>query len=454
MPLNLDLNTGARGMFLVDSNGNQIKTSADGSFSTQDNDNTPIATTPGAANNAILFATDTQGYRGITFSLYGTYTLGTQTEASNDGTNWVACQVLDTNSNSYTTSPTSQNRAYYAPATARYFRVRVSSYTSGTITSVALLKQTNVDPGNVTISGVPSIQGNVQSAANDSGAPVKVGGRYNAAGITLADNQRGDLQLDNKARLVTRPTTIKFFASDAWGNESMAATDSPDGGAISVCGGYLYNGGTWDRIRDVTSANNTTGTGIQAVGPLAAYNATTPTFTDGRMGELQINAQGRLLVQQSSTATLTSDGQTSGFTGTGVQAVASQNQVFNGSTWDRQRGNTVGTFIAANQNFVESTTALAAASSITAAARGVGTETRFAFFVAEAYADQAGTLYVERSTNGTTWVPANGTSGTAVAAGASVQVKLTITTAQYRVRFLNGATAQTSFLLTSAISLN
>lgn len=40
--------------------------------------------------------------------------------------------------------------------------------------------------------------GTVASGATDSGAPIKVGGRYNSTPITLTDGQRGDLQQDAK----------------------------------------------------------------------------------------------------------------------------------------------------------------------------------------------------------------------------------------------------------------
>ena len=46
--------------------------------------------------------------------------------------------------------------------------------------------------------------GNVASGAADSLAPVKVGGKYNSANITLTDGQRGDLQVDAGGNLRTR----------------------------------------------------------------------------------------------------------------------------------------------------------------------------------------------------------------------------------------------------------
>jgi hypothetical protein len=44
--------------------------------------------------------------------------------------------------------------------------------------------------------------GNVASGATDAGNPVKVGGKYNATLPTIADGQRGDLQVDANGRLI------------------------------------------------------------------------------------------------------------------------------------------------------------------------------------------------------------------------------------------------------------
>lgn len=71
------------------------------------------------------------------------------------------------------------------------------------------------------------------------------------------------------------------------------------------------------------------------------------------------------------------------------------------------------------------------------------------FFVASVFADQAGTLFVEKLVGGT-WYPVNGTAGTATVAGATTVSKVSITTASgYRARFVNGATPTTSLAITT-----
>lgn len=63
----------------------------------------------------------------------------------------------------------------------------------------------------------------------------------------------------------------------------------------------------------------------------------------------------------------------------------------------------------------------------------------------EVWADQAGTLYLEESENNSTWTA---TRAVAVSAGVTAQVPWTILTKRYfRFRYVNGATAQTGFIL-------
>lgn len=69
-------------------------------------------------------------------------------------------------------------------------------------------------------------------------------------------------------------------------------------------------------------------------------------------------------------------------------------------------------------------------------------------FRAFAVSDQAGTLSVQQSVDGTTWHEL-GTQ--AVSANTPVQIEVKIVLPLVRVRYVNGATPQTSFLLASAL---
>lgn len=104
--------------------------------------------------------------------------------------------------------------------------------------------------------------------------------------------------------------------------------------------------------------------------------------------------------------------------------------------------------------FNDTSTPLGGGGSVTGASRDVNTAgTAYAFFVAEAYADVAGTLFVEKSADSATWYPANG-AGAAMGAGATASVKVPLVARYYRYRFVNGAGAQTTFAVFSNFVLN
>jgi len=86
------------------------------------------------------------------------------------------------------------------------------------------------------------------------------------------------------------------------------------------------------------------------------YNATKPTYTDGDRADLQLGARGSLIVE------INTAGGTSGITSSADNAdavaatatanslrIANSNRVFNGSTWDRMRGDTEGTHMVGNE---------------------------------------------------------------------------------------------------------
>ena len=117
-------------------------------------------------------------------------------------------------------------------------------------------------------------------------------------------------------------------------------------------------------------------------------------------------------------------------------------------------GNAVLGVVNVGQGFTDSTTALAAAATFTGTARA-NSGTQYAYFNATAWADQAGMLYIDQSLDtGATYQPV---LSQAVAAniGANLSVRLAGafgSATLYRVRFVNGATAQTPFRLSSSIT--
>lgn len=101
--------------------------------------------------------------------------------------------------------------------------------------------------------------------------------------------------------------------------------------------------------------------------------------------------------------------------------------------------------------YTDSVAALAASANFTGTGRGIPGG-QFAFFAASAYADQAGTLFIDQSLDiGATFFPV---TSVAVGANTTGQLAVRITGAissatVYRVRYVNGATAQANFRLAS-----
>lgn len=104
--------------------------------------------------------------------------------------------------------------------------------------------------------------------------------------------------------------------------------------------------------------------------------------------------------------------------------------------------------------FTDSTTALAASATFTGTGRA-NSAGQFAFFNATAFADQAGTLFIDQSLD--TGATYQAIASQAVAAGGagllSVRLCGAVSTATlYRVRYVNGATLQATFRLSSSFS--
>lgn len=103
----------------------------------------------------------------------------------------------------------------------------------------------------------------------------------------------------------------------------------------------------------------------------------------------------------------------------------------------------------------ESVTAQAISATVTGTARdtgvAVGSAHRYAAFNAFAFADQAGTLRIEVSTDNVTWRRAS--ADQAVAAGAALYLSVPVTARWHRAVYINGAVAQTQFMLNTSYTV-
>jgi hypothetical protein len=131
---------------------------------------------------------------------------------------------------------------------------------------------------------LPIVAGNVASGATDSGNPVKVGGKYNLSAPTLANGQRGDLQLDSAGNLKVNVSSAGSGGStEITDGTNIASTLKSDGTAagqnsLMVAGTFLEQ--TWS----VTSVSALTGKDVSnykwvSVHVVAQYTGSTPTIT-------------------------------------------------------------------------------------------------------------------------------------------------------------------------------
>lgn len=114
--------------------------------------------------------------------------------------------------------------------------------------------------------------------------------------------------------------------------------------------------------------------------------------------------------------------------------------------------------IAGNVNigtaFTDSTAALAASATFTGTGRA-NSAGQYAFFNATVFADQAGTLFIDQSLDTGTSYQAISSLAVAAGGGANLSVRLCGAVGAatlYRVRYVNGAGAQTTFRLSSSFS--
>ena len=111
----------------------------------------PSNITGSATSAAVLFTQDTTGYNSISVQVTNPGTTCTITyEGSNDNSTWFSIMGLSAGAPT-TTYPASTGTATITvfPTLYRYFRARVSTYTSGTVTVSAYLRQTPVQVMNV-----------------------------------------------------------------------------------------------------------------------------------------------------------------------------------------------------------------------------------------------------------------------------------------------------------------
>lgn len=178
--------------------------------------------------------------------------------------------------------------------------------------------------------------------------------KYNSTPPTVADQQWADLQVDSSGNLKvvggtgSSSTTVQGTAADdaafvgnpvLIGGEYEATPNTVEDGDVSnlkvdANGRLIVGGGAAD---DAAAVGNPVPVG-------GKYNAAPPTYSDGDRTQIQTGTRGAINVSLFSPDTMTGanvNTPTDAITNsTNALAVRAMNLVYNGTTWDRMRGDT------------------------------------------------------------------------------------------------------------------
>jgi hypothetical protein len=294
-------------------------------------------------------------------------------------------------------------------------------------------------------------------------------GQYLATLPTFTTGQYGNV-------MITAKGVVLSAVADASGTTAAVRSVADAAGQVAglTVNGQLYafNGASYDRIRAAPAADATTGSGLLGAGILGQYQATLPTYTTGQFGTLAMNARGVLLSQMTgdqgvpiatgnngailigntgNTATASvgtaQDNLAIGTAATQALAVRGFELQYDpvANVYNRARGDTVGGLYTQekerSQFFAEALGVLTAAQQVNGVTRdGGASPSQWGSFSCFGRSDQAGTLFVQGSTDGTTWVSK---VSVAMPANASVRVSDRNDTRYSRCTVVNGATATT-----------
>lgn len=202
-----------------------------------------------------------------------------------------------------------------------------------------------------------------QPSASSTSVTPATDAYFPIAGLLSGSTTKQPILSDPYGNLRVFQTLINATGSDAFSNGAIGmAQASFIGGSqlplLTGQAGYVFNGASWDRRRGDVNGSYVGGnvaSGVADAGyPVkigGVYNAAMPTLTAGQRGDLQLDARGNVRVTLigadgvsaiGGARVLNSDGQ-----GASVNtlSVAANGFVFNGTTWDRQRGDTNGAYI-------------------------------------------------------------------------------------------------------------
>lgn len=266
----------------------------------------------------------------------------------------------------------------------------------------------------------------------------------------LIDSINNKIQLNEDGRIKTAgmPAQYTVTTGEITANAQTVAIEVSDASNVvlhckanpSVAGHNV----TFEGSLDSTNGIDGTWFGIQAV----RTNANTIETATGALSvtpaygwELSVNALKWFRVR----ATAHTSGNMKWFMMRGSYATepipAIQSHAISGTVTTTANIGTVAPAI-----YADTTTILAISATYTGTSRDAGSTPAYQLFNARAFADQAGTLYIEDSTDNSVW---RTVESIAIAAGECKTITARVLARYNRVKFVNGAVAQGAFRVTS-----
>jgi hypothetical protein len=243
----------------------------------------PTFTSGSSLNADLVAAFDASNYRSGSLQLTGTWVGTVQVQAALDaGTTWIALRIRKQDG-TYSTSQTGVGIYEFGVPTGAQIRIRITAYSSGTVTGAAALTSLAFAP--IAVEQTPTnlsataVSGPTASGVADSGAPVKGATKYNATLTTFTDGNRADMQGDANGFLrVTAQPTITIASTPTVSTSPAYTSGDSVGGKISLASAVRL-AGTGGTITSVTITDK----GKQSAAiDVVFFNAdpTNTTFTD------------------------------------------------------------------------------------------------------------------------------------------------------------------------------
>lgn len=234
-----------------------------------------LALSAGALNADLVPSTDVSGYRWFALHVQGTF-VGTLTfQGSNDGLDWrsIATQATSNPSNAFGSSATGQG-IYVGPIHGfKYFRVRMTAYTSGTATGILELSTVSsiwavasinaAQSGTWTVQLAPATSGGVIPAHIVSAATVNATNVKASAGQVFGwalYNTTASVKYVKLHNLAVAPTAgANVFMTIAIPANDHSIINLPAGIAFSTGIGYTIVTGAADSDATAVALNDIVG---------------------------------------------------------------------------------------------------------------------------------------------------------------------------------------------------